>query len=148
MLIGVVIGLREKSRAPEAPPSAAESVEAEQDEAAPQETAAAPAVSSHKPALPATFRLGAGYAGGFFIGWLSRKFIKTALLVFGGILGLLALAKGLGWFETDWIALEAYTRDSFAWISGHAGTFKDFITGYLPSAGAAALGVFFGLWSD
>ena len=98
--------------------------------------------------VPGVHTTSAGYAGGFFIGWLFRKFIKTALLVSGGLLALLAVARKLGWFEADWTSLEGYLRDSFAWIGGHAGSFKNFLTGYLPSAGAAALGFFFGVWSD
>lgn len=144
MAFGLVVAIGERMRAPEHA-----AAPAKDETGSDARTAAEPeAGAARKPALPATFRLGAGYAGGFFIGWLFRKFIKTALLVTGGLLALTAVARKLGWFEADWSSLEGYLRDSFAWISGHAGSFKNFITGYLPSAGAAALGFFFGLWSD
>ena len=144
MAFGLVVAIGERMRAP-----APAAVPAEDETVSEARTDAAPeAGAARKPVLPATFRLGAGYAGGFIIGWLFRKFIKTALLVSGGLLALLAVARKLGWFEADWTSLEGYLRDSFAWIGGHAGSFKNFLTGYLPSAGAAALGFFFGVWSD
>ncbi len=144
MAFGLVVAIGERMRAPKpaAAPAGDETVSDARTAAEPQAGAA------RKPALPATFRLGAGYAGGFFLGWLFRKFVKTALLVAGALVGLAALARGLGWFDLDWAAVETYVRHSFAWISGHAGSFKDFLMGYIPSAGAAALGFFFGVWSD
>ena len=143
MLFGIVAGLGGPSESPEK--AAAESSE---EQAVGKETqAAAPVDAVHKPALPATFRLGAGYAGGFLIGWLFRRFIRIALLVTGALVGLIALARGFGWFEADWASMEGSIRESLAWLTVRAGSFKDLITGYLPSAGAATLGVIFGLRS-
>ena len=41
-------------------------------------------------------------------------------------------------------SIEGHVRDSLAWLQGEAGAIKHFVTGYLPSAGAAAAGVFLG----
>lgn len=96
------------------------------------------------PMSPAVFRLGAGYLGGFFLGWALRKFIKMTVLVAGGLVVMLAAFQGLGWFEVNWPAVEEHLQLSLTWIQGQAGTFKTFVTGYLPSAGAGTAGLFVG----
>ncbi len=55
---------------------------------------------------------------------------------------IIGLGKKLGWSELDWVSFESHVRDSFAWLQGEAGAIKQFVTGYLPSAGAAATGGF------
>ena len=99
---------------------------------------------SLEPISPVTFRLGAGYLGGFFLGWALRKFIKLTLLIAGGLVVMLAVFQGLGWFEVNWPAVENHLQMSLAWIQGEAGSFRMFITGYLPSAGAATAGMVVG----
>jgi uncharacterized membrane protein (Fun14 family) len=97
-----------------------------------------------KPAAPATFRFGASYIGGFFLGWTFRRFLKVTLLLSGVAIVLIALGKKLGWLELDWVAIEGQVRQSQVWLHGEAGAFKQFLTGYLPSAGAAGVGAFLG----
>jgi uncharacterized membrane protein (Fun14 family) len=97
-----------------------------------------------KPSAPATFRFGASYLGGFFLGWTFRRFLRMTLLLSGAAIVLIVLAKKLGWFELDWAAVESHLRHSLAWVQGEAGAFKEFVTGYLPSAGAAGVGAFLG----
>lgn len=96
------------------------------------------------PMSPAVFRLGAGYLGGFFLGWSLRKFIKLSLLVAGGLVVMLVVFHGLGWFEVNWPAVEEHLQLSLAWVQGQAGSFKTFVTGYLPSAGAGSAGLYVG----
>ena len=96
------------------------------------------------PVSPAAFRLGAGYLGGFFLGWALRKFITLTLLAAGGLVALLALFQGLGWFEVNWGAVDEHLKLALTWIHGQAGSFKTFVTGYLPGAGAASAGLFVG----
>ena len=100
--------------------------------------------SELKPSAPATFRFGASYVGGFFLGWTLRRFLKLTLLLSGAAIVLIALGKKFGWFESDWVAIESHVRHSLAWLQGEAGAFKQFVTGYLPSAGAAGVGAFLG----
>lgn len=95
-------------------------------------------------AAPATFRFGASYLGGFFLGWTLRRFLKLTLLLAGAAFVLIAIARKFGWFEVDWAAVEGHVRHSLTWLQGEAGAFKEFITGYLPSAGAAGVGAFIG----
>ncbi len=100
-----------------------------------------------KPSSPAVFRFGASYLGGFFLGWMLRRFVKLTLLFCGAAICLVAVGRHFGWFDLDWNWVEAHLRQSLAWVQGEAGSFKIFITGYLPSAGAAAAGTFFGFRS-
>jgi uncharacterized membrane protein (Fun14 family) len=93
---------------------------------------------------PATFRFGASYVGGFFLGWTFRRFLKGTLLLSGAAIVLIAFGKKTGWVELDWVAMEGHVRHSLAWLQGEAGAFKQFLTGYLPSAGAAGVGAFLG----
>jgi len=96
------------------------------------------------PTSPAVFRLGAGYLGGFFLGWALRKFVTLTLVVAGGLVVMLAVFQGLGWFEVNWPAVEEHLQMSLTWIQDQAGSFKTFVTGYLPSAGAGTAGLFVG----
>lgn len=96
------------------------------------------------PGLPVTFRLGVSYIGGFFLGWGLRRFLKLTLLLSGALIAIAALGKKLGWVDADWASVEAHVRSSMTWLSGEAGSLKTLLTGYLPSAGAAGVGAFFG----
>lgn len=96
------------------------------------------------PVSPVAFRLGAGYLGGFFLGWALRKFITLTLLAVGALVALLALFQGLGWFEVNWSAVDEHLEMSLGWVHGQAGSLKTFVTGYLPGAGAATAGLFVG----
>ena len=99
---------------------------------------------SAKPSTPATFRLGVSYLGGFFLGWAFRRFLKATLVVSGAVFVVIVLAKKLGGLNFDWASVEGHVRSSLTWLQGEAGTIKQFLTGYLPSAGAAGVGAFFG----
>ncbi len=99
---------------------------------------------SGESAAPATFRFGASYLGGFLLGWTLRRFLKWTLLFSGAAFVLVFLGRKFGWFEVDWATVEGHLRHSLAWLRGEAGAFRQFITGYLPSAGGAAVGVFLG----
>lgn len=94
---------------------------------------------------PATFRLGASFLAGYFIAWALRTFVKTTLLVGGAAaLGVLALQK-TGAINLDWAGVQQQIDQSLAWTRGQAEHFRQLATGYIPSAGAAAVGGFFGI---
>jgi uncharacterized membrane protein (Fun14 family) len=98
-----------------------------------------------KPSSPALFRLGAGYLGGFFIGWTFRRFLKVSMLITGAVVAGIAALKATGIFDVDWSAVSGHVSASFAWLKGEAEGVKTFLTGYLPSAAAGAIGIFRGL---
>jgi uncharacterized membrane protein (Fun14 family) len=106
--------------------------------------AAAAEKKNPKPSSPALFRVGVSYVGGFFLGWSLRRFLKATLLLGGAAFALFAVGKRLGWVEIDWASVEGHVRASLAWMQGEAASLRSFLTGYLPSTGAAGLGCFFG----
>ena len=95
-------------------------------------------------ASPALAQLGGSYIGGFFIGWAFRRFLKMAALVAGGVFAAIAALKGSGWVDLDWSAIETQIQHSMTALQRGAEGLKQFLSGYLPSAGAAGAGTFFG----
>jgi uncharacterized membrane protein (Fun14 family) len=137
-------GLWIKDRTQAAPPSAKSPSGASQFSDSASTKTQSDTGREPKLSAPATFRFGASYVGGFFLGWTFRRFLKVTLLLSGATFVLIALGKKLGWWELDWVAMEGQVRHSLAWVQGEAGAFKQFLTGYLPSAGAAGVGAFLG----
>lgn len=90
-------------------------------------------------------RFGGSYAAGFLIGWAFRRFLKWSLVGGVVVLGIIALARKLGWFELDWALVESQIRHGLDWLKGEAGALREFLTGYIPSAGAGLVGAFFGV---
>lgn len=93
---------------------------------------------------PALANGGASFLGGFLLGWAVRKTVKLALLVAASLLALIAVLKTTGWIHLDWTLIQADVNHILDWGRGKAQGFKDILTGYLPSAGAAGAGTFFG----
>lgn len=93
---------------------------------------------------PAVAGIGGSYLAGFFFGWASRRFLKMAALVTGGLLAGIAALEETGWIDLDWTSVE--TQISQAVTATHQGAqgLKHLLSGYLPSTGAAAVGMFFG----
>ena len=94
---------------------------------------------------PALAKGGASFLGGFLLGWAVRKTVKLALLVAASLLALIAILKTTGWIHLDWSLIQADVNHILDWGRGKAQGFKDVLTGYLPSAGAAGAGALFGL---
>jgi len=93
---------------------------------------------------PAAARFAGSYLGGFFIGWAFRRFLKVAALIAGGALASMAALKSTGWIDLDWAAVESQISQGIVSIHHGAEGLKQTLSGYLPSAGAGAAGVFFG----
>jgi uncharacterized membrane protein (Fun14 family) len=93
---------------------------------------------------PALVGIGGSYLGGFFFGWAFRRFLKMAALITGGLLTCIAVLEDTGWIDLDWTAVE--TQISHAIAAAHQGAegLKHILSGYLPSTGAGAVGMFFG----
>jgi uncharacterized membrane protein (Fun14 family) len=93
---------------------------------------------------PAMVGIGGSYLAGFFFGWASRRFLRMAALITGGLLAGIAVLDETGWIDLDWKSVE--TQISHAIAATHQGAqgLKHLLSGYLPSTGAAAVGMFFG----
>jgi uncharacterized membrane protein (Fun14 family) len=93
---------------------------------------------------PAMAELGGSYLGGFLIGWAFRRFLKMAAMTVAVVLACLGAMKATGWIDVDWSAIEAQVSRTVQWLQGEAEGLKSILTGFLPSAGAAGAGSFFG----
>jgi len=93
---------------------------------------------------PAAAQIGASYLGGFLIGWAFRRFLRIAAMLVAIVLACMAAMKATGWIDVDWNALEEQMTRTIQWLHGEAQGFKNVVTGFLPSAGAAGAGSFFG----
>ena len=93
---------------------------------------------------PAAAQIGASYLGGFLLGWAFRRFLRIAAMLVAVVLAGIAVMKGSGWIDVDWSALEAQVGRTVQWLHGEAEGLRNVLTGFLPSAGAAGAGSFFG----
>ncbi len=93
---------------------------------------------------PTLAGIGASYLGGFFIGWAFRRFLRMAALIAGGLLAGIAVLEETGWIDLDWATVETQIQQAIA--ATHRGTegLRHILSGYLPSTGAGAVGMFFG----
>ncbi len=93
---------------------------------------------------PVVAKLGGSFMIAYAAGYALRAFLKLALLVGGVIaIGIFALQRA-GVASIDWAGVQQHVSDSFAWLRGEAEGFRAFIAGALPSAAAAAFGLFRG----
>jgi uncharacterized membrane protein (Fun14 family) len=87
----------------------------------------------------AVFRLGFGFVVGFCIGYAARMFLRIATVLVGlMLLGLFGLQYS-GLISVDWTAMESAFHAILGWLGTNTASFRQFITGQLPSA-ASALG--------
>ena len=63
---------------------------------------------------PAVAGIGSSYLAGFFIGWVSRRFLKMAALISGGLLACIAVLEETGWIDLDWTSVETQIRHAIA----------------------------------
>jgi len=93
---------------------------------------------------PAVVGIGASYLAGFFIGWASRRFLRMAALITGALLACIAVLEETGWIDLDWTTVETQISHAIAAAQQGAQGLKHILSGYLPSTGAGAVGMFFG----
>jgi uncharacterized membrane protein (Fun14 family) len=93
---------------------------------------------------PAVAGIGGSYQAGFFIGWLSRRFQRIDALLTGAVLVGIAVLEETGWINLDWASMETQIHHAISAAHREAEGLKHLLSGYLPSTGAAAAGMFFG----
>ena len=110
----------------------------------PSAPAPAPAPAAQPPLVgkdaPLPFRLGAGYVGGFLIGWAWRRSLRAALWVAGGAAALIATAKYLGIGGVEWSTIEAQVTEGLDWFERQAGVARKWLSGHLPAGIFSVLG--------
>ncbi len=104
------------------------------------ESAPAPGWDFSRP-LPAYVPWSASYVGGFFLGWLFRRFLRLAVTMTALVILVLGVGKYLGW---DSSATEEKFRSGAAWVEREADEARDYLTGLLPSAASAGVGGWLG----
>lgn len=94
-----------------------------------------------EPASRGVFRLGFSFVAGFCIGYAVRAALKTAAIVAGLVLLLLfALSYG-GVIEVHWQDIDALWNRFADAVAAESKQFQAFVTGSLPAAGLATLGL-------
>jgi uncharacterized membrane protein (Fun14 family) len=93
---------------------------------------------------PAVAGIAGSYLAGFFLGWASRRFLRVAALITGGLLAGIAVLEETGWIDLDWASVETQISHAIAAAQQGAQGLKHIFAGYLPSTGAGAVGMFFG----
>ncbi len=93
------------------------------------------------PWSPAVFALGFSFFVAFAVAYAIRTFVKMALIAAGFMALFLFGLQYSGMIEVKWAAMEKKYDQGSSWISEQTKSFTAFITGALPSAGAAAAGL-------
>lgn len=93
---------------------------------------------------PTMAQMAGSYLGGFLIGWAFRRFLRMAAMLAAILIAGIALLKATGWLNIDWASIEAQLSQSLRWLQGEADGLRNLLAGFLPSAGAAGAGTFFG----
>ena len=96
-------------------------------------------------AAPAVLRLGISFLAGFALGFLMRSFLRWSILIVGVVAVAIYLLKRSGMIDLPWESIEGDVRDGASWLKSQVGGIKDVLAGYLPSSGAAVLGIIFGM---
>jgi len=89
---------------------------------------------------PAVFRLGFSFFVAFVAAYALRTVFKLALIFAGFVALILFGLQYAGLVDVKWGAMEGQFDDASGWISSQFASVKAFVTGYLPSGGAAAVG--------
>lgn len=94
---------------------------------------------------PALLKGGLSFFLAFSLGYAFRMFLRIGLFFIGVWAASLFLLSSLGWVEVHWGVIDEAFK---TWASGLGDQFRSassFITGSLPSAGMAGLGLYTGL---
>lgn len=154
MVIGGGLWAWEAATAPEAPPPGAAAprdggagagvapqafVDGEWTPVSPEEIEAAEA--GERDLSPAFLRLGFGFFVGFCIGYALRAFFKISAIAIGVVLLAIFGLQYAGVLDMQWDVLEAHWNALVARVQEESESFFAFVTGSLPTAGLAGLGL-------
>ncbi len=110
-------------------------------DAAPSAATDTAPVDPDSPWTPALLRGGLSFLVGFSLAYAVRTFIKIAVFFLGAWAASLFLLASLGWVEVHWTLIDAAFANWSSTIGAQFENAKTFITGSLPSAGMAGLGL-------
>jgi len=95
-------------------------------------------------ASPAVFRLGFSFFVGFALAFAFRRFIRVSLVGIGVLFFLMFGLSYLGLIEVRWDAASGAFDRIGSWLGAQFGSFREFVTGHLPSAASASAGMVVG----
>ena len=104
-------------------------------------TAGLTSLASAEDWSPATFRLGFSFFAGFCIAYAARAFFKIAVIATGVILITLFVLQYSGVAGIDLATVKEYYDAVADRLGAQMSDVQRFVTGHLPSSGAAALGL-------
>ena len=90
---------------------------------------------------PAIFRMGFAFFAGFCIAYAMRTFMKITIVVLGVCLLLIIGLQQAGIVDVNWAEMEERYDSVAGWLAAQTGSFKEFLTGYLPSSASATAGI-------
>lgn len=90
---------------------------------------------------PAFLKLGFSFLAAFAVGLAFRSFVKIALIVVGLQLLMLFLLSYVDWVTVNWETMSTAFERFSENVRREAESFQTFVTGSLPQAGLAALGL-------
>jgi len=93
---------------------------------------------------PTLVRLGPSFMAGFFLAWAVRKSLKMILLAGGAAALLFVVLRQVHLAEVDWSSVESHVSEGLEWTKARADEWSGTLKSYIPSGGAAAVGMFFG----
>lgn len=108
---------------------------------APTDAGAAGEQGATSEVSPALFRLGFSFFVGFALAFALRQFIKVTLLAVGLYLLLTFGLEYAGIVAVNWGAMEQRYDSIASWLGAETDSFRAFVTGRLPAAGAALAGL-------
>ena len=87
------------------------------------------------------FKLGFSFFAGFSVGYAARAFLKIALIGCGIAFALLFVLQQADFVSVDWGKFDDLFSNLGGRLKGELERFQSFVTGTLPSAGLAGLGL-------
>jgi uncharacterized membrane protein (Fun14 family) len=111
---------------------------------APAPASGVDAVREKLKTAPLTFRYGMSYVGGFLVGYAFRRSLKTALWLAGVFTAGVLLLKWSGAYDADLGAVQHQIQEGLGYFTREAAAWKQRLSGFMPSAGVGAVGVFLG----
>lgn len=104
----------------------------------------APTVPGEEPAAKGVFRLGSSFLVGFCMGAFVRAAVKIASIAVGFFFVALFALERADFVVVDWSAIDQAWSGFWAAVGEEWGDFHRFVTGRLPAAGLASLGLWAG----